>query len=139
MRYVVLFILVFTFLSCSGDDKESTLRLSTLRIASNSKTLPEQVPSRFYYTDAQIVFSAVQGTLSISEGGLVMKTSDPIDQVEKFYENRFRENGWKIIQTQKGQHDRLIMAESLRRLITVILREESGTVIKLYFRRSYLD
>ncbi len=72
-----------------------------------------------------------------NESFLYLTTSDSLEQVQKYYEDFFRVNEYRILQRSDKSRKLMLLAESpIRRLITVILKEESKiTNIKLYFKK----
>ena len=91
------------------------------------------------YPGSQIQLTGVfksDAALTAPEGASYLHTEDPIEKVEESYYKVFMYNGWNIIQSHKKPGEALIMAESpFGKLLTVILRGNKGTDIKIYVKR----
>lgn len=138
-RYALLILLI---LSC-GSDRPGSVNFRDFKITRHPSEMPGGIPAVFKYPGAVSTLSAAyepESFTGASEGVIELKSSDPAPRVEAFYTDAFRENGWKIIQSKRGDSEILLMAESAyKEVITVILRAQKETVIRLYVKRMGRD
>jgi len=141
MKRIYPLLLLLLALDCGGD--KSSVAFKDFRIHRAPVEMPGGIPAAFKYPGSVAVLSAVYEPDSFtgsSEGVIEMRSSDPAAKVEVYYAEKFKENGWKIIQSKQGGTEVLLMAESAyNEIITVILRAEKETVIRLYVKRMGRD
>ncbi|MCX7998878.1 MAG: hypothetical protein N3A69_08000, partial [Leptospiraceae bacterium] len=72
-----------------------------------------------------------------NESFLYLKTTDSFEQVQKYYEDFFRVNDYRILQrSDKSKKFMLFVESPIRRLVTLILKGDgNSTHIKLYFKK----
>lgn len=136
------FVLCLVLLSACGGDKGS-VSFKDFRITRSPAEMPGGIPASFRYPGSVAVLSAAYEPDSFagsSEGVIELRSSDSAQKIEAFYAESFRANGWKIIQSKQETSEVLLMAESAyNEIITVILRTDKETVIRLYVKRMGRD
>lgn len=140
----LLFLFLILFSNCNATDspkKELVFRHKFFIIKENVKNEPSELPAMFYYKNAKIIKTGlfkIKKYNHASEGIIIYETMDNSDKIEKHYIRTIRKNGWNIIQSKKSQHEKLLMTESpgirFRQLITIIIRDNNPSKIKIYFR-----
>lgn len=141
---VVLTALIFLFTGpVMGKDAGTAYEFNNIKLNLNPQDFPEELTSIFYYPNSKVIISGLAGKekyLSAMEGAILLETNDTADQVQDYYIKEIQKNGWRIIQSQKTDDGRLIMVESsFRNLVTIILRGETPTRVKIYFKRSGIE
>lgn len=133
--------LLLIAVSCGGE--KGSVAFKDFRIHKAPAELPGGIPAAFRYPGSVSVMSAVyepDNFTGSSEGVIEMRSADAAQKIEVYYAEKFKENGWKIIQSKQGGAEVLLMAESAyNEIITVILRAEKETVIRLYVKRMGRD
>lgn len=105
--------------------------------------VPGNLPERFRYPDGKIILTGISGAdnfMTSTEGAMLIESNDPHAKVVEYYEQLFGQFNWQIIQSHRGDHETLLMAETtFKKLFTVIIRNEQPTSIRIYFKRSGSD
>jgi len=127
-------------ISCSLDEiPPEGIRIRNLEISGGTDSLPDAFPAFSNYSGASIPILGTYKTesnLSTPEGAAFLHAADSLQTVQDYYYRSFSENGWNIIQSHTKESEALIMAESpFGKLITVIMRSNAGTDIKIYVKR----
>ena len=145
---ILFFSAVFiqmTAASCDiiGDKERNVLKANDIRISENPMKIPRELPEIFFYPGVDILKSGVYRSerfISAAEGVVIFQSDDPIFKIARFYNYEIKRSGWKIIQSLTNLNEHLLMVESpgirYRRLVTIIMRGNSPTIIKIYFRKS---
>ena len=134
---------VLIFLAACGGDQHGSVSFKDFLITRSPSELPGGIPAAFKYPGSVSVLSAAyepEAFTGSSEGVIEMRSADPAKKIEAYYTEAFKENGWKIIQSKQGSAEVLLMAESAyNEIITVILRSDKETVIRVYVKRMGRD
>lgn len=132
-------LLVFPFFLISAE----SLRFEQITLHWKAGFPNKAFKEGLYYPNAQPFWgvdfarSYVDSLGEPNEAFLYITTSDTFEQVQKYYEDFFRVNEYRILQRSDKTDKLMLLAESpIRRLITVILKKENqNTHIKLYFKK----
>ncbi|HMU81802.1 MAG TPA: hypothetical protein PKE49_02580 [Leptospiraceae bacterium] len=138
---IAFIIASMSFLSagCGDNTSQRVVRFKDFRITQNPTDLPAGLPAGFRYPDARAVLSAgyePESYASSQEGSIEFESRDDVQHIEAYYNNAFREQGWKVIQSRSEEKALLLMAESAySEVVTVIARSGPPSRIRVYMRR----
>lgn len=143
-RITVLVLAAWLAVACQPAEGETReLKVGDVTMTQNPLKPPRELKEYFHYPNGKLTFSTVYmagSFLSTPEGALLYTTEDTPDQVIAHYTDVIEENEWTVIQTVNREDERLIMAESrFRKIVTVIVRGQGPSEIKVYFKRSDSD
>lgn len=135
--FILLFFLSFTCLSAE-----------VLRFEQITLYWKENAPSKAFkeglqYPNSENLYGVdfARGYLDSlgepNESFLYLKTTDSFEKVQKYYEDFFRVNDYRILQRSDKSKKLMLLVESpIRRLVTLILKGDGNiTHIKLYFKK----
>lgn len=131
----IFFILLSVF---SQPNNESLTKYDNLRIVENpDKSTASNIPRAFIPEKSNLI-QFFELDIFSTESGLFLTTENNFEILEKFYEEAFKANDWKIFRKDKRENLVLFQVENGSKRIYSILIRKFGSLskIKIFYKRA---
>ncbi len=122
---------------------ELQLLFPDFQLISAAKKLPAPVLDNLWYPGADNPVVAIYNPGYFPDGNEAMAILESEDQpqiIYDYYVKEIKKAGWQIIQSDERLDEMVLVAEdTYQRLLTIVLRSQNPTYIKLFIRPARLD
>ncbi len=138
MKSILIFFILFSIFSETKPSKEIFTYYDNLKfVESPDKSTATNIPKAFI-PENSILNQFFELDIFSTEGGLFLTSENNFDTLEKFYEESFKSNDWKIFRKDKNEKLLLYQVENgSKRIYSILIRKnDSLSKIKIFYKRA---
>lgn len=138
MKFIFVFFIALFLFSEQVPRKENFTYYNDLKIIENpEKSTATIIPKAFIPENAKLL-KFFELDIFSTEGGLFFLTQNDFNKLEKFYEDSFNQNDWKVFRKDKSDSILLFQVENgSKRIYSILVKKENSDFkVKIFYKRA---